>query len=472
MFIGRKNELALLQNLYDSKSFEFLVLYGRRRVGKTSLLCEFSKEKNVIFFSAQEKNDFLNLSDFSKAVQMHIDGRSFGAFNDWGSAFEYIGNHSSEKRLLLIIDEFPFIAATNTSIKSIIQHLIDHSWKNKNIFLILCGSSVSFMEKEIMGYKSPLYGRSTAQLELLPFDYLDSAQFFPGYSYNDKLIAYGILGGIPCYLEKFSDRNTVKDNIESHVLCPGAFLKEEPQVLLRMELREPAVYNCIFEAISEGASRMSDISGKVHEESQKCSKYIATLRSIKLLDKITPVSEDESSRKTIYKISDNFFQFWYHFIFREKSYYEIIGPKSAAEEIMDPENISNYMGEIFEQICQQYLIRCAKAKNFPFIPHEIGKWWGNNPIKRSQDDIDIIAFDKKRASAIFCECKFRNVLFDRKEYQDLLSASEIFTQVKDRYYYIFSKSGFSQWIQDKANCDDHIRLISLSDLFDSSLSSV
>ena len=472
MFIGRENELALLQDLYSSESFEFLVLYGRRRVGKTSLLSEFSKNKNAIFFSAQEKNDSLNLSDFSKAVQTHIDGSSYGAFDGWESAFEYVGNHIGDERLLLIIDEFPFIAATNASVKSILQHIIDRSWKSKNIFLILCGSSVSFMEKEIMGYKSPLYGRSTAQLELLPFDYLDSARFFPNYSNPDRLIAYGILGGIPCYLENFSDSRTIAENLQNRVLRTGAFLKEEPQVLLRMELREPAVYNSIFEAISDGASRMNDISNKVHEESQKCSKYITTLRSIKLLDKITPVGEDESSRKTVYRISDNYFQFWYHFIFREKSYYEIIGPKKAAEEIMEPESISNYMGNAFEQICQQYLIRCAKAEKLPFIPHAIGKWWGNNPKKRMQDDVDILAFDKKKTSAIFCECKFRNVLFDKSEYEDLISASEIFTQVKDRYYYIFSKSGFSQWVLDKANGNDHIRLISVDDLFDPALSMI
>ena len=134
MFIGRENELALLQDLYSSKSFEFLVLYGRRRVGKTSLLSEFSKDKNAIFFSAQEKNDSLNLSDFSKAVQTHIDGSSYGAFDGWESAFEYVGNHIGDERLLLIIDEFPFIAATNASVKSILQHIIDRSWKNKNIF--------------------------------------------------------------------------------------------------------------------------------------------------------------------------------------------------------------------------------------------------------------------------------------------------------------------------------------------------
>ena len=466
MFIGRENELSLLNDLYNTGSFEFLVLYGRRRVGKTSLLREFRKDKNAIFFSAQEKNDSLNLADFSKAVQMHFDGNFFGSFDSWQNVFEYIGSRVKEERLLIIIDEFPFIATTNASVKSILQHTIDHSWKGKNIFLILCGSSVSFMEKEVMGYKSPLYGRSTAQLEVVPFDYLDSARFFPSYSNIDKLLAYGILGGIPCYLENFSDSRTITENLQNRVLRTGAFLKEEPQVLLRMELREPAVYNSIFEAVANGASRMNDISLKVHEESQKCSKYINTLRSIKLLDKITPAGEDENSKKSVYKISDNFFQFWYHFIFHERSYYEIIGPQKAAEEIMNPESIANYMGDIFEQICTQYMIRKAKAGKLPFIPHAIGRWWGNNSKTRKQDDIDILLLDKMHTSAIFCECKFRNVLFDKSEFEDLMSASEIFIQAENRYFYIFSKSGFSQWVLDEAARADNIFLISIDDLFE------
>lgn len=465
MFVGRKNELALLSDLYHSSKFEFLVLYGRRRIGKTSLLNEFSKDKNTIFFSAQEKNDTLNLADFSKAVQQHFDGKAFGSFENWEAATEYIGTRAGEERLLLIIDEFPFIAAENPSVKSILQHTIDHSWKEKNIFLILCGSSVSFMEKDVMGYKSPLYGRSTAQLEVLPFDYLDSADFFPDYSNLDKLLAYGILGGIPCYLENFDPSVTIEENLEKRVLRTGAFLKEEPQVLLRMELREPSVYNSIFEAIAGGASRMNDISGKIHEESQKCSKYLATLRSIKLIDKRTPAGEDESSKRTIYTITDSYFRFWYHFIFKEQSYLEIIGPKQAAAEIMEAKSISDFMGEAFEQICCQYMIRRAKERNLPFVPRTVGKWWGNNPAKKKQDDIDVLLLDKKNESGIFCECKFRNALFDKPEFEDLISASEIFPQIKNRHYFIFSKSGFTQWVKDQATEMGNVELIDIDDLF-------
>lgn len=465
MFIGREEELQLLNDLYQSEKFEFMVLYGRRRVGKTSLLQEFSKGKNAIFFSAQEKNDALNLIDFSNAVQKHFDGKSYGCFDNWETAAEYISGRMGEERLLVIIDEFPFIASENPSIKSILQHTIDHVWKQKNLFLILCGSSVSFMEKEVMGYKSPLYGRSTAQLEVVPFDYYDSARFFPAYSNVERLLMYGILGGIPCYLENMEDTKSIQKNIEEHILRTGVFLKEEPQTLLRMELREPAVYNSIFEAIANGASRLNEISGKIHEESQKCAKYLATLQGIKLIEKISPAGEEESSRKTIYKIRDHYFQFWYHFIFRDRSYLEMVGPAAAAEEIMQPENLSDFMGAAFEQICTQYMIRLAKKRKLPFIPHTIGRWWGNNQKLQRQDDIDILLLNRKKDSAIFCECKFRNVLFGKSEFEDLIAASEIFGQVKERHYYLFSKSGFTDWVVSEAAQRGNVTLVSVDDLF-------
>lgn len=462
MFIGREKELAILEELYTSSRFEFLVLYGRRRVGKTSLLVEFMKKHKVIFFSAQEKNNALNLQDFSRCVQTYFDGMSFTTFADWEQAFNYISQKSQNDKTVLVIDEFPFIASEYPAIKSILQHTIDHVWRNKNIMLVLCGSSISFMENEIMGYKSPLYGRSTMQLELKAFDYLESSLFFPDYSYEDKLLAYGILGGIPCYLASFDNSRTLKWNIARNILRTGAFLQNEPQLLLKMELREPSVYNSIFEAIASGASRLNDISMKIHEESYKCSKYINTLRNLKLVEKLTPCGENESSKKSLYAIKDNFYSFWYYFVFANKTYYELLGEEASAEQIM--QRMPDYMGKIFEQICTQYMLRQARAGALPFVPKEIGRWWGNNPKKRSQDDMDILCLNYDGTAAIFCECKFRNEQFDMKQYNDLFAAADIFQKPDERYYYIFSKGGFNASVQEQA-AKDGVKLITLEELF-------
>ena len=462
MFIGREKELAILEELYMSSSFEFLVLYGRRRVGKTSLLVEFMKKHKVIFFSAQEKNNALNLQDFSKCVQTYFDGMSFASFVDWEQAFNYVSQKAQNEKTVLIIDEFPFIASEYPAIKSILQHTIDHVWSKKNIMLVLCGSSISFMENEIMGYKSPLYGRSTMQLELKAFDYLESSLFFPGYSLEDRLLTYGILGGIPCYLASFDNNRPLKWNIARNILRTGAFLQNEPQLLLKMELREPNVYNSIFEAIASGASRLNDISMKIHEESYKCSKYIDTLRNLKLIEKLTPCGESESSKKSLYAIKDNFYSFWYHFVFANKTYYELLGEEASAEQIM--QGMSDYMGKIFEQICMQYMLRQARAGLLPFVPKDIGRWWGNNPKKRSQDDMDILCLNYDGTAAIFCECKFRNEPFDMKQYNDLFAAADILKKPKERYYYIFSKGGFNASVLEQA-AKDEVKLVGLKELF-------
>lgn len=460
--IERTEELTRLDQMFLSNKFEFLIMYGRRRVGKTTLLQEFSTKHQTIFYPAQEKNDALNLSDFSKMLQQHFSGSFIAPFQDWEAAFNYIGMQTGQNKTVLIIDEFPFLAATNPSIKSILQHQIDHVWSKQNIFLILCGSSVSFMVNEVMGYKSPLYGRITGSMEVKPFDYLDSAKFFPGYSFEDQLIAYGILGGIPRYLNAFDPAKSIQNNIKDNILQNGAFLNDEPQALLRMELREPVIYNSILEAVGNGCNRIIDISNKIHEEKSKCSKYIITLQSIRLLEKHVPCGENQTSRRGIYEISDNFYRFWYRYVFSNQAYFAMLGTQKACEEIM--EEINDYMGPVFETICTQYLIRMAKKGKLPFVPYTIGKWWGNNPVIRAQDDVDILALDKKGTRAIFCECKFRNKPLPMEEYNDLITAAKAFPAIKETYFMFVSKSGFTASVENRAKEDGSV-LLTLPDLF-------
>lgn len=459
--IGRKAEMNQLEQMYNSNKFEFMIIYGRRRIGKTTILQEFSRKYHTIFFPAQEKNDALNLHDFSKLVQLYFDNGFIAPFSNWEDAFDYVGRKAADKRTVLIIDEFPFLAEPNPTIKSILQHKIDHEWKEKNIFLVLCGSSVSFMVNEVMGYESPLYGRITGSMEVKPFDYLESAEFFPEYDTLDKLITYGILGGVPRYLSAFDSQRSLRENIIKEILTSGAFLNDEPQTLLRMELREPIVYNSILEAVSNGCNRVIEISDRIHEDKSKCSKYMLTLQSIRLLEKHVPCGEPQSSKKGIYEITDNFYKFWYRYVFSNQSYYAMLGVEKACDEIM--EEMNDYMGSIFEEICRQYLVRRAKKGELPFVPYTIGKWWGNNPAIKAQDDVDILALDKKNERAIFCECKFRNQPMRMEEYDDLVMATRAFLHLKERYLIFISKSGFTESVQRRA-AEEETMLLTLEDI--------
>ena len=460
--IGRTEEIAWLESLYKSNKFEFLVMYGRRRVGKTTLLQEFSKDKEAVFYPAQAKNDALNLEDFSKMIQLKLDGTFISSFKSWKDAFEYI-DKKTIKRTAIIIDEFPFIAEENPTVKSILQHSIDHLWKkNKNIFLILCGSSVSFMESEVMGNKSPLHDRQTSNLEILPFDYLESSLFFPKYTNEQKILAYGILGGVPRYLETFDDNLSLEQNIADKIIRNGAYLHEEPSNLLKAELREPNIYNSILSAIANGKNKVQEIADFIHEGNSKVSKYLTVLQSIRLIEKNVPCGENANSRKGIYKISDNLFRFWFKYEFTNNAYYLMLGAKNAIKEIMA--SISEFMGDAFEEICKEYLVRLAKKGKLPFVPYKIGKWWGNNQEIRAQDDVDILMIDKTGKKAIFVECKYTSKKVPLEEYNDLKTAMKAFPNIKEKYIYFFSKSGYSDSVISSAKKDNAV-LLNLDDLF-------
>ena len=460
--IGRSEELKHLESLYSGKAFEYLVMYGRRRVGKTTLLQEFAKDKDAVFYSAQIKNDPLNLADFSKTVQLHFDKMFISPFKSWQDAFEYI-EKKAVKRTAVIIDEFPFIADSNPSVKSVLQHVIDHNWKNNgNIFLILCGSSVSFMETEVMGSKSPLHDRQTSCLEILPFDYMESSLFFPNYTNEEKLLAYGILGGVPRYLEAFDDTLTIRQNIADKIIRNGAFLHEEPANLLRAELRETNIYNSILSAVANGRNKVSEIADFIHEDLNKVSKYLITLQVMRLIEKRVPCGESSGSRKGIYVLTDNFFKFWFRYEFTNNSYYEMLGADKAAEEIMD--DIHNLMGDAFESICTEYLTRLAKNGKLPFVPYSIGKWWGNNPVIKAQDDVDILMLSRNGKKGIFVECKFTSKPMPYDEYEDLKTAMSAFGNVKEKYMIFISKSGFTDSVAAAAE-QDGATLLTIDNLF-------
>lgn len=460
--IGRQNEMGVLNALYHSGRFEYLVMYGRRRVGKTTLLQEFAKGKEAVFFPAREKNDALNLHDFSQLVQIKYDGAFIASFEGWKDAFEYI-DRKTTKRTLIIIDEFPFIAEENPSVKSILQHAIDHLWKNnRNIFLILCSSSVSFMETDIMGSKSPLHDRQTSSMEVTPFDYYDSSLFYPKYSNEQKLSAYGILGGVPRYLEAFDDSLSIENNIADKIIKKGSYLNEEPSNLLKAELREPNVYNSILSAIATGRNRVQEMADYLHEENTKVSKYLTILQTMRLVEKVVSCGEGANSRKGIYRLTDNFFRFWFRFEFTNNAHYEMLGVKAASKEIMDV--LSDYMGEAFEGICKEYFVRRAKKGDLPFVPHKMGKWWGNNPYIKEQDDVDLLMLDKTGKKGIFVECKYTNSKMPHKEYDDLKNAMQAFLDLEEKYMYFVSKSGYEASVIRHAREDGAV-LLTVDDLF-------
>ena len=460
MFIGREQELSSLNKLYASDKFEFVVIYGRRRVGKTALINQFIKDKKAIYFMGVESNAKQNLENFSKNIMEYSTGVQVDtSFLSFQAALEYVFQLAEKERLILAIDEYPYVARSSKSLASTFQLLIDKCKDNSKLMLILCGSSMSYMEDHVLAYKAPLYGRRTAQMKILSFDFVDTCRYFKNFSDEDKALIYGIVGGTPQYLLQMDDRLSVEDNIKNTFLNQTSSLFEEPENLLKQEIREPAIYNAIITAIATGASRMAEISTKVGESTSVCATYLKNLMALGLIQKETPYGE-KASRKSIYVIDDNMFRFWYRFVPENNS---IIarGAADLAYRRIEP-YLSDYMGKVFEEICKQYLWNLLLSGESPVEFKELGRWWGTDPSTRSQTEIDIMG-EQDKDTALFGECKWTNEKVDVGVLETMVKRSQMF-HYKKMYLYLFAKSGFTKGCVERMNELQNVTLVTYADI--------
>ena len=460
MFIGRERELASLNSLYTTDKFEFIVLYGRRRVGKTALINHFIGGKNAIYFMGVESNAKQNLENFSKSIIEYASGiaadTSFASFQ---AALEAVFQLSEKERLILVIDEYPYVARASKSLASTLQLLIDKYKDQSKLMLILCGSSMSYMEDHVLAYKAPLYGRRTAQIKLQPFDFMETCRYFRSFSAEDKALAYGVMGGTPQYLLQMNDRLSIEDNIKNTYLNPTSSLYEEPTNLLKQEVREPAVYTAIITAIATGASRMSEISGKVGENTNVCATYLKNLVTLGIVQKETPYGE-KASKRSIYSIDDNMFRFWYRFV-PENASMIARGAADLVYKRIEP-HLSTYMGKVFEEICKQHLWRLLLSGQSPIEFTSLGRWWGNDPVHKCQAEIDIMG-EQDKSTALFAECKWTSEKVDISVLRTLIERSELFSY-ENKHFFLFSKSGFTNGCVEKAKEMKTVSLVTYGEI--------
>lgn len=475
MFIGRETELQFLEERYNSNKSELVVLYGRRRVGKTETLRQFCKNKPHIFFSCRECIDKLQLKTFSeKILKENIPASAYiKEFSDWDKAFRSITELPySNKKKLVVIDEFPYMCKGNTSIPSILQNLWDEILKDENIMLILCGSAMSFIEKELLAEKNPLYGRATGIYKMKEMGFYDAVKFFPDYSARDKIIAYSVLGGIPHYLQQFDSSRTLEENIKKSILTKGSVLYSEVEFLLRQELRETPVYNSIIEAVALGNTKLNDISIKsLIGDTSKTSIYLKNLIELGIVEREFSISESTKEKanttRGLYRITDNFFRFWYAFVFTNIS--ELEGG--------DVDGIYNYSVEpllhefasiSFEDVCREYVRELQKSGELPFRYSKMGRWWGKTTVRRKEDkteiadtEIDLLAISKNSDKYLVGECKFKGKPFRYSEYLETTVKLSSYKEKSEFYYYLFSESGFDDNIVKLSEKDNHIVLCDL-----------
>lgn len=465
MFIGREKELADLNALYETDSFQMPVIYGRRRIGKSTLIQNFIEGKKAVVFTAIESTAERNLELFSKSIYKTFlpSMTKMPPFQSFEAAFDFLTDYVKNERCIVVIDEYPYLASSDKSISSILQSYIDGDWKDSKMYLILCGSSMSFMENQVLGYQSPLYGRRTAQIKLLPFDYLTSSYFVPNYSVEEKVLVYGVTGGIPKYLELFRPELTVWENIIQLFFDSSGYLYEEPGNLLKQELRDVSTYNAVIEALASGATRVNEIVTKIHSDTATVSYCLKALSAIGIVEKYSAMTEESNKKKTAYRICDNMFRFWYRFVPNGMDLILMQQGSVYFDEVVSS-NLADYMGDIFEEMCRYYLQQMSIQGRTGFIITKIGRWWGTNPKLKQEEEIDIVGVNPAKKSVLLGECKYQNQGIHLDTAKKLIERGVLISTYHNKSYVLCAKTNFTEDVKAFAKAEN-ILLVTLEDLF-------
>ncbi|MDR1643824.1 MAG: ATP-binding protein [Clostridiales bacterium] len=454
MFVNRKAELKKLNELHASGKYECVIIYGRKRVGKTALIKEFIKDKRAVYFTARA--DSWNLEHFSHAINAVIaPSEQKSTFEDWNLAFEALDSCSRDERLVVVIDEYPNLAEACKPIASVLPSQIDQRLKKGKIFLIFCGSNMSFMEDHVLGYASPLYGRNTAQFRIRPFSFFEAMPFLAQYNKEDRALLYGAIGGMPGYLARIDKGKTAMDNLKEMFFKTSGFFFDEPENFLNLEFRRPAAYNDVIGAIAVGASKFSEISTNSGSGSDNCSKRLTALKTLGLVREEWPLGEKNPS-KTTYRLEDPIFRFWHRFVSPNLDRIEL-----GQSDVLNAEAVLDYMELVFVDICKQFMVLEARRRTLPFAADKVGRWWGSDPINKTSEEIDVVLW--KGDSAILCNCKWNNEPM-RIEDLDALKKRAKLVRFTNNWLWLFSKSGFDETLASEAAKDSKVRLVSFEEM--------
>jgi hypothetical protein len=454
MFVNRRSELELLEKHYESGRAELFVLYGRRRVGKTELLAHFCQGKRHVFFVADQVPEPILRVNFSKAINDVIfgAGQVSAVYNTWDDLFNTLANQAQSERLVVVIDEFPYLVAADPSLASILQRMWDRTLKNTQIMLILNGSYIGMMEETVLGYNAPLYGRRTAQYLLEPLEFIDAQLFFPSYPAEDRLRAYAVYGGTPAYLQTIQPDQSLKSNILEGILTRGSALYDEVRFVLQQELREPRNYFAVLQAIASGNTRQNEI--KQAAGLDNIAPYLETLQQLHLVERMVPVTETQphKSRRGLYRLKDNFLRFWFRFVLPNHSQLE----RGAKEVVFDSAiapDLDAFTSTVFEQACRQYFWRNGLNGKLPFLPRQIGGWWQAN------EEIDIVLLSDTHTMLVECKWSRRPVGVDILEQLEAKSRALV-KEVDGRTLLLglCSRSGFTEQMGELAEKRNDILL--------------
>jgi len=454
-FYDRDDELASLETAYTSPGHAFYVIYGRRRVGKTALLKAFCADRPHLYYLAAQEAEGRQREKFVEQAADAFDDR-VPRIEGWDDTFEYLGEKLAEDDHIVVIDEFPYLVEENDSLPSYIQAFVDEQLQDTDSMLVLCGSSVSTMESEVLGHESPLYGRRTGQIDLQPFSF-QQARNVISYDITDAIRAYAVTGGTPMYLTLFDYDQSLAENIRTHILSPTAVLYNEPEFLLRTELRNPARYLSILEAVALGHTTPNEISGATGIDSGPLSKYLQTLRQLRLLDRDVPVTASgQKSKRSRYRVADEFLRFWFRYVEPNRSSIEE-APAVVFETSIEPD-LPTHVAPTFEDICEEAVWELIRRGDFdPYS--DVGRWW------YGEAEIDLVGLAPVNDRILLAECKWTSDPVGRGLVEALRSKADSVrwgSEDRSERFALFSKSGFTDGLAD--DLDDNWSLFDLDDL--------
>lgn len=472
MFIGRERELTALKEWYDKDGIGMMVIYGRRRIGKSTLITEFAKGKRTIFYTATKIGKNRNLELFSKqVVDLLMPGLGEVRFPATEAVFDFIDKNMGSEKIVLVIDELPYWAERDEALLSVLQKYMDTVWNNKNLKIILCGSALSFMEKKVLSEKSPLFGRRDSQMKLDAFDYLDSAKFVPDYSNEDKAVCYGITGGIAKYLSMIDPAKSMDENIIRLFFRTDGYLYDETRNLLTQEFSDIAIVNNIVEQIASGENTLNTIAGKIGEKESTILYSLDKLISVGLVEKKRCITEEKNKKKTQYVLKDFMFKFWYEFIPKATSVIEMGQGELYYQKVVKPA-LHSFMGAVFEEMCRYYTLKQGIMGEYGCFITSVGTWWGvenitdqNGNFRAQSADIDVVALSETDKKAVVGECKFKNEKIDKGIYDTLIRRGKVIpAKYKISKYIFFSLSGYTEWFESLS--EEDVLLLTLDSLYE------
>jgi uncharacterized protein len=445
-FIGRQNELRVLNRLWDSSRSALLILYGRRRVGKTRLLTHWmaSGDRRALYWVASPTTSHEQLRSFSQALYNFANPGQPAppafTYATWAQAFNQVAALAESERVALFLDEFTYLLEADPGLAGVLQNAWDHVLKKADLFLALSGSHLGMMKREILSYQAPLYGRATAQLHLMPLPFGATRDYFKGFDAPSRVALYAIFGGIPAYWERVDPGLSVSKIIVQQLLTANNMMQEEPRLLLHDFVREPQNYVAILRAIAHNARTQKEIANFTGLSQGHISKYLSVLQDADFVDRRIPVTRGPNTRMGRYHIMDPYLRFYYRFLATRGAQLALGIQEQALAEIK--RHLIDFIGmHTWEELSREWLLRASTRGALPFIPDQVGSEWN----KKAQ--VDVVGINSMEKTLYLGECKWGQGTSGRKVLRDLVGKTKAVVPSKGSwqvFYLGFDRDGWTE----------------------------